>query len=333
MSALESPWAAWKIPKWTRWLGVSLLGAALLVLVARQTNWHDFSTRLRDLLWGPVIMGVAVFYLPWLWRGLRVWMLLGRQSSLGSTVAASCASDFLGWLMPAGTGYLSLPVILSSYLDVRLTWGAKALVAGRLMDMVTLCSIAAVACASAEDVYTPLRVVALPSIALTVLGLALLLWPDQVGRSMLGVFRGLGGNSKGKVGRFLEDLLTIKDTAAFHGLLPDLMVISLLIVVSRIAALWLICVGLRAPMTVGQAAYLWSVTSLLGQLPIHPPCMAGVSDAINAGVFMSIGWSRQQAAEVVLGARVVTMPVLLAVAGSAWAMLVRVSARARREGT
>ncbi len=315
-TARRAPWL-----KWLRVAGLGGVGGLLLWLVARQTQWDDFAGRLARIAWLPMLSGIVAFYLPWLWRGLRLWLLLGRQTAPGLTIAATSACEFLGWLLPAGTGYLSLPPVLGRYLGIQLTWGAKALVAVRLFDMVALTATAAVACAWAAGVYPPLRLVGIPSAAVAVLGLVSLIWPDGVGRAALWLWRCVGGPSEGKVGSFVEGALTVRDAPAFRRLVPALAAVSLLIVGSRIAALWLMCEGLGAPLSVGGAAYAWSVTSLLGQVPIQPPGMLGVADAINTGVFASLGWTRQQAAEVALGVRVMVTPFMLLLGGLAWAVL------------
>lgn len=322
--------APWR--KWLRVVGLVLVGGLLLWVVARQTQWQAFAGRLAGMAWLPMLTGVVAFYLPWLWRGVRLWLLLGRQTPVGLTLAASSACEFLGWLLPAGTGYLSLPPVLGRYLGIQLTWGAKALVAARLFDMVALTATAAAACAWAVGVYPPMRLVALPSALAAVVGTASLIWPDGVGRGALWLWRWVGGPSEGRVGSFVEGALTVRDAPAFRRLVPVLAVVSLLIVGSRMVALWLMCGGLGAPLSIGQAAYTWSVTSLLGQIPIQPPGMLGVADAINTGVFASLGWTRQQAAEVALGVRVMVTPVVLLLGGLAWGVLATRQVRCRGGG-
>jgi uncharacterized membrane protein YbhN (UPF0104 family) len=303
---------------------LAMLAVGLLWLLGKQTHWQDFSQRVGQISWWPMAAGVVAFYLPWLWRGLRVWLLLGRHPSAGQVVALTSACEFLGWLLPAGVGYLSLPPVLWRYLDIPPTVGTKVLLAIRLFDMVALAGTAAVACAGTARVYPLVRMVTIPGAAIACAGVLILLWPDRVGRVVLSVWKHFGGGTTGKVATFVEAALTMNNAMAFRRLLPALAGLSSLIVASRIAALWLMCEGLRAPLSIGQAAYVWSATSLLDQIPIHPPGGAvGVADAINAGVYMSIGWTRQQAAEVALASRVITTPVVLILGGLAWAVTLK----------
>jgi uncharacterized membrane protein YbhN (UPF0104 family) len=300
---------------------LSAVGAGLVSWVAHQTHWPAFASRLAAINWGALGCGVLLFHLPWLWRGLRLWLLLEGLVTPGRAVAAQGMYEFLAWLLPAGTGQLSLPLVLGRYLGVQLTWGTKILLAVRLLDLVVLAATAAAACVLVPQIYPPVRLLTLPAAAAVVVGLGLLLWPHGAGGVLLRVWRRLGGSAPGRLGRFVAGVLTIKKAAEFRRRLPALGGLSALLALSRVMAIALLCRGLGAPLGLGHAAYLWSLTSLLNQVPVQPPGMAGVSDAINTGVFMSIGWSRQQAAEVVLGSRVVLTPVTLLLGLGAWGAL------------
>jgi uncharacterized membrane protein YbhN (UPF0104 family) len=268
-------------------------------------------------------LGLAFFYAAYLYRGMRLWIMLRGALPFGPSVAASTVYQMCITYIPGGLGNVALPALLQRYGRVPAAMGVKLLVAIRLLDLSIICAFAAAAGLTASLSHEAFRTIAILAGVVAFLGLGALLFPDIVGRAAFAIATRIAAHTPWRGAPWIEDALTVRGPDAFRSSLPGLFHGSLGFAVCRVVAAWLMYQALAVPLTLTQAAYLWSFSSFAGAVPFQPPGGAGILDAANMALLLAIGQAARSAAEVVLAMRVLTVPCDIVVGVGSWLYLRR----------
>jgi uncharacterized protein (TIRG00374 family) len=158
---------------------LSLLVTVILVaFLLRQTSIAELVATLSALPLSSVVLGLGLYALVPVFRGVRAWLLVRKAVPLDTLVSIMCVNNTMINVLPARTGELSYIYLLRRTGKVSVGTGMGTLALGRIFDLfaiVTLFFLATVLAPSLPAALESLRIPILIAAAAVLLAVVLVL--------------------------------------------------------------------------------------------------------------------------------------------------------------